>query len=302
LVPVDALARRVMPAPALRKAILQLAVGQEWDLGTLRGKLAELGYEHAALVEGEGQFSSRGGIIDIFPMTADYPVRIEFFGDEIDSLRVFDPETQRSEAPIRSLSITPVHELAMSGEEWARGYATLAGDLKAQAARLRKAGRDEAAERLEETVGETLALIEARRYFYGIEEYLDYFYPEAPSVFSYLPPGTRIVITDPERTADTGASLERQRVQGYGGLLESGQVLPRQFKAYLSWSRVREQLCGYPLIYSSFLPQVSHLPEPEQAREFVVKGIAGSQGKPEDLIENLRLWRKRGYAVALLAG
>ncbi|MFZ5898269.1 MAG: transcription-repair coupling factor [Bacillota bacterium] len=300
--PVDALARKVMPARALKEAILELAVGQEWDLDALRGKIVELGYEHAALVEGEGQFSSRGGIIDVFPMTMDYPVRIEFFGDEIDSLRVFDPETQRSEAHVRSLSITPVHELVMSEEEWARGYATLSGDLKSQVARLRKAGKNEAAERLEETVGETLALIEARRYFYGIEEYLDYFYPNAPSIFSYLPPGTRVVITDPERTSETAASLERQRVQGYGGLFESGQVLPRQFKVYLSWGEVRDQLRGFPIIYSSFLPQVSYLPEPEQARELVVKGIAGWPGKPEALIEDLRLWRKRGYAVGLLAG
>src|SRR5579884_2786411 len=91
-----ALTQPVIPPQELAATLYELKPGQEVDLTMMLDHLYNLGYEPVAEVEEPGQFSHRGGIIDLFPPTLPRPVRIEFFGDEIESLRTFDPETQRS--------------------------------------------------------------------------------------------------------------------------------------------------------------------------------------------------------------
>ena len=89
---------------------LRLAVGDILEPQDLAEKLVEFGYERAELVEEPGQFALRGGLIDVFPATRPRPVRLDFFGDEIDSLREFDPQTQRSLAEPESVTLLPAHE------------------------------------------------------------------------------------------------------------------------------------------------------------------------------------------------
>jgi transcription-repair coupling factor (superfamily II helicase) len=96
---------------------LTLRVGDEGDVAKLGTQLVNLGYERVPLVETEGQWSQRGDIIDIFPVAAELPVRLEWFGDELDKLREFDPSTQRSLDKIASLVLTPVNFGTIFGED-----------------------------------------------------------------------------------------------------------------------------------------------------------------------------------------
>src|SRR5947209_10849401 len=112
------LTQPVMPPQELSAALYTLQVGQEVDLTLMLEHLYNLGYEPVAEVEEPGQFSHRGGIIDLFPPTLPRPVRVEFFGDEIESLRTFDQETQRSLNPIATCVIGPAREaLPIRGPE-----------------------------------------------------------------------------------------------------------------------------------------------------------------------------------------
>ena len=92
----------------LWRQCLTIRVGDEGDVEEISTQLATLGYDRVPLVETEGQWSRRGDIIDIFPVAAELPVRLEWFGDELDKLREFDPATQRSLDKIESLTLTPV--------------------------------------------------------------------------------------------------------------------------------------------------------------------------------------------------
>ena len=105
-----ALTQPVIPPQELSGTLYELKPGQEVDLTLMLEHLYNLGYEPVAEVEESGQFSHRGGIIDLFPSTLPRPVRIEFFGDEIESLRTFDQETQRSLNPIAACIIGPARE------------------------------------------------------------------------------------------------------------------------------------------------------------------------------------------------
>ena len=90
--------------------------GDEVDLKEISTKLIECGYERVEVVEGKGEFSFRGGILDVFPPTAVYPYRIELFGDEIDSIRTFNIESQRSIEKVKSIDIFPAKEVIVDEE------------------------------------------------------------------------------------------------------------------------------------------------------------------------------------------
>ncbi|MDQ1255620.1 MAG: hypothetical protein QG656_212 [Candidatus Hydrogenedentes bacterium] len=116
-VPVRALLQRVVKRGRLEGRMLALEVGQEHDLEDLLAKLIEMGYVRELMVEQRGEMSVRGGIFDIFPISSELPIRIEFFGDEIESIRRFEPETQRSVARIDAVQILPRSEKDLLIEE-----------------------------------------------------------------------------------------------------------------------------------------------------------------------------------------
>ena len=111
--PVQALLQRVAPRKRLNDQSLTFRVGDEYELDALLLKLIGLGYERDLMVERRGQMSLRGGIFDIFPIASELPVRIEFFGDEIESIRRFEPETQRSVGRCDHVRILPRSEKSM---------------------------------------------------------------------------------------------------------------------------------------------------------------------------------------------
>jgi transcription-repair coupling factor (superfamily II helicase) len=113
IAPAEALLRRLIPPADFNAAVLKLATGDRVNLPELLRSLHTMGYERVDLVEERGQFGLRGGILDIYPMTAHRPVRLEFFDDEVDSIRRFSASTQRSEENIREFTLFPARELVV---------------------------------------------------------------------------------------------------------------------------------------------------------------------------------------------
>ena len=109
-----------MPKAKLFSKVIQLEVGKEISLYTIKEQLTNIGYERTDMVEGRGQFSVRGGIIDVFPLTTKDPVRIEFWGDEIDSIRYFDVISQRSIDTLNAISDLPIEEFLVEPIELER--------------------------------------------------------------------------------------------------------------------------------------------------------------------------------------
>lgn len=109
-----------LPHPGeIRAARICAAGGDVMDLTEFEGRLASMGYERESQIEGPGQFAVRGGIVDVFPLTEELPVRIELWGDEIDSIRSFDVESQRSVENLSEITIYP------ASENWADGLKTV---------------------------------------------------------------------------------------------------------------------------------------------------------------------------------
>jgi transcription-repair coupling factor (superfamily II helicase) len=125
--PVEAVAMKLFPAPFYAGLAQILRRGEEVDVDTLLQHLTSIGYTRNDIVEMPGQYTRRGGILDVYSPEADRPVRLEFFGDEIESIRKFDPETQRSAAPLDEARLLPLTETPVTERLLAAVHARLSG-------------------------------------------------------------------------------------------------------------------------------------------------------------------------------
>lgn len=182
------LLRRFVATDEIKHAVATLRVGEELPLDDLLAHLAAVGYVRTDPVGGAGEFSSRGGILDFYPPSAARPLRVEFFGDEIDSIREFDPETQRSTGAVKEALITPMRDERADREDFRR-WAELA----------RQHWRDE---RYDRALRDRLAFADEGEEFQGWEYLLPLARPLTASIFNYLR-DTILVVDEP-------AELEKQ--------------------------------------------------------------------------------------------
>ncbi|NEO80503.1 transcription-repair coupling factor [Moorena sp. SIO4G3] len=175
-----ALQPHLPPVDAFKPYCLTLNQGMTWDGKNLDQKLAQLGYERVPLVETEGQWSRRGDIVDVFPVALELPVRLEWFGDELEQLREFDPATQRSLDKIDGIVLTP----------------TDFGHIISQVLRTSKAELIQSyLSPQEQESFEGGQSLEGSRRFLGIA------FDQPASLLDYLPENTLIVIDEPEQCA-----------------------------------------------------------------------------------------------------
>ena len=190
--PAQALAEPTVPPEMLLNHIEYLQIGEEIDREELLKWLVGSGYEHCAIVQSRGEFSIRGGLLDIFPPLTTFPVRVDFFGDFVEEMRIFNPLTQRSTEDLSELVILPANELIFSQSmlESAREK------MIERAARYNLPAR---------RVHEILQQLEARRLVEGRDALLPLFYPRPASVLDYIPQQSPLLIERPE---EVGGALE----------------------------------------------------------------------------------------------
>jgi len=246
---VRALMQKTMPSADLVAGMRVLQRGDGVALTELLSALVALGYEYAAVVEAPGAFSRRGGILDIWAPASPQPVRIEFVGDEVDSLRAFDPATQRSAREIKAVMITPASE-ALPGRGRAAAAEIGAWDLSACHPVAESVFKRDRA-----------ALEEGRR-FHGIEFYLQYFYPRAASLVDYVSePGLLVVESWSEVEANAQA-LEFQAEDVRGDLEARRELAPNVALPYFSWLALRDQMLSRRRLLLDYASPGESLPLP----------------------------------------
>jgi transcription-repair coupling factor (superfamily II helicase) len=215
-----AMTRMTLDPQALASVTILLGPGARHDLNQLAARLVELGYAREALAEAPGQFALRGGILDVFPAGAKAPIRAEFFGDEVETLRLYDPENQRSVMAVPQAIIRPGRELLL-GPDRGRSAAQLLHE-NADWSRLRADVREEWEADTERLVAGTA--------FPGVELYGAYIEPRRPSLLDHLPSGTLIVDLEPERQLASAREAEQEAVMLAAAEARDGE-LPGGFAA-----------------------------------------------------------------------
>lgn len=297
---VEALMCRLCPPNILNAAVLELTVGDQLGPDELGRQLVSMGYERVDLVERAGHFSGRGGIVDIFPVTSALPARLEFFDDELDSIRLFEVESQRSEDKIEHLVVFPAMEMVVPEKQWSMGRSSIKAEYRIQQRKMAKSGDAAACRFFEEHFGQLLDLLDNEVYFPGQELYLPYFYPQETSLLDYLPPKAPVFIYEPQKIREVLHSVQRERSETYSDLLTSGKVLSGQLKGYLGWEELYKGIAARHAIYFSFLPRQATFVRPQNIINFTAKAMHSFLGHTDLLAEEIKQWRRNGNVVVLL--
>jgi transcription-repair coupling factor (superfamily II helicase) len=220
-----ALMHRTLPYRQFRRAVRKVSVGERTSLQALTRHAHSIGYEPVTIVQAPGQLSQRGGLLDIYPSQSPQPYRLEFFGDEIDTIRTFAPETQRSTGRSQSFWLTPVREALPRDSERA---------LSALERLIDQNPPEEVRARLKED-SEALATQTLSDTF---EFYMPYLYEEVGTLFHYLPTGALVIIVDAEQLAIRWQELEDEAHEQRENAVREGTLLEDAPVPYVTWERM----------------------------------------------------------------
>lgn len=297
----DALMDRLLPLSEIQNSCVRVACGETILLEKLKGRLSQLGYERVGQVDGMGQFSIRGGIIDIFPLTEELPVRIELWGDEVDSIRSFDLESQRSVEELEEVALYPATELLLLPERVEEGLRQIEKETKAYARALREQMKTEQAARIEGAVRELSEEIKEGFRVHGLGGFIQYFSETTVSFLNYFPKDHLAVFLDePLRIKEKAEVVETEFRESMAHRLEGGYLLPGQTD-FLYSAKALLAMTALPstLLLSGLDQKLSGFPV-KKKYSIEAKSMGTYHNGFELLIKDLERWQKGKYRVALL--
>lgn len=282
--------QKTLPKRRFMTSTRVLRVGQIIDLEKLTEMWLGIGYEETSVVEAAGQFSRRGGIIDIFPVATDLPVRIELFGDEIDTMRTFDPATQRSididgSTTIETIIVPPTREALPAV---AQAFAlSLPDDLDPQAEEgSLPSWRDDIPD------------LRAGNAFPNLEYYLPLLYPQPASLLDYLPNDALVVVDDWRELATAVAELHEHADQMAN---EQASLPPNYQSPLFAWENMVDVLNWWQPLVLGDGPEDVEMERPylDLASSFEPGPRYGGQVRP--LLTQLKSAQKEGDRVVVLS-
>lgn len=298
----DALMNTMASAQRMQSCIRHFVPGDTVKLDALAADLVRMGYEKEYQVESIGQFAVRGGILDIFPLTEENPVRIELWGDEIDTIRSFDTESQKSIEQLDALTIYPACELVLSDEEREAGIQALLAEAEEFSGKLRKAMKTEEAHRAL-TQAQEIAEEWSERSVTTTDACLSYFCSERVGLLDYFAPEDTFVFFDElSRSAERGRQTELEYAESMKQRLEKGYILPGQMRELFSYKEIMARIERYSCMSLAVLDNKTCGIASTGAFGVQVKSVSSYNNSFELLIRDLTRYKKNGYRIILLSG
>lgn len=290
---VAALSQTCIPPQVLRDATFTLTEGENKPLAEITAALTAAGYQRCVQVEGAGQFAVRGGILDLFPPQEAAPVRVEFWGDDIDSMAYFDVGSQRRGARVETLTCLPCAETlpGMAKGGVAGLCAQLTGILKA---RRKKQHPD-----LEQNLTRDIERLRETGTLPAADKYLPLIYPQSATAFDYLPADTLILVDDTPRLREASKGFSMRIASDIEALTERGELPPSEGYA-LSFAQLVETLRRFACVrMDTFLNSVPEL-APQTLVNFVVTQMNAYGGSLDMAAADIASYIGQGRAVAVL--
>ena len=296
---IDSLTSVYTPKELFIEYNITLNVDDDVDFKELSRKLLECGYERVEAVEGKGEFSLRGGILDVFPPTSTYPYRIELFGDTIDSIRTFNTESQRSIEKVDSMEIFPAKEVILSEEALNRGKSNILKEL--EEVRANDKADKERIQKLEALITANMESLTETLTFETVDSYLPYFYEKTDSFFDYMKDYI-YVVDEVKKCEGKLDSCYYEFKENYEAFLQRGGILPSQSNLLISKEELIERLESNAVITLDVFKTNSNILNPFKSYE--LKGITlnSYQGQLDLLIEDIKAKKANGYKTVILSG
>jgi transcription-repair coupling factor (superfamily II helicase) len=295
IVPIAGLRKVIPPKAVWKNYQLLLKVGDDLDVSEVLTTFVKMGYVRAEMVSTPGEFSIRGGIIDIYPLTETNPIRIELFDTEIDSIRFFSLEDQRSKEKIAEVSIGPASEVLFEAEDFSRLIGRLEDGL---AKSLKKLKNDKAKMQLSQNISFEMEQLKNGQKPDQIFKYLSLAYDGGTSLLDYLPQNGMVFIDEISRVQEMNDSLVKEEAEWYTALLSEGQII---HDVTISHDlQVLLQKNDFPILYMSlFLRHVANT-SPQNIINVSCKQMQNFHGQMHLLKAEVDRWKKGNYSILFL--
>lgn len=292
-----------VPLEEIAASVIHIDGDSRLDEGSLARSLTQMGYEKNYQVDAPGQFSIRGGIIDIFDLTEENPYRIELWGEEVESIRSFDLLSQRSVEKLANVDIYPATEMMLSGQQKEEGLRKIEKEAKAFAGKLQESFQTEEAHRVRTQVKELREQVQEFSQITNLESYIRYFYEETVSFLKFFPVGeTCVFIDEALRVKEHASAVEMEFRESMGHRLEKGYILPGQADLLYGFEETAGFLQNLRCVLLSSMDSKNALLKPQKKFDVNVKGMSSYNSSFEALVSDLKRYKKNGFRVLLLSG
>ncbi|MBU2591386.1 MAG: transcription-repair coupling factor [Nitrospinota bacterium] len=284
---IEALRHRVIPKDILAQSLINIAKGGIVDMDTLLNRGISLGYKVEELVENKGDISVRGGILDIFPANSPIPYRIEFMGDEVETIREFSPSNQRSIREVSTITIPPAREVVLGKRELLAGVKRIEERLD----------RSEIFDEKREDIHLFLSKLKEGILPPYIEHFISDFYGRTDTIFNYIPKETLFILDEPEEIDKKNETFNELIDEGFRNSLERGEIFPPPEELYLREDDLKGRLRSSQQIDIREL----HLLSREDSAPIKIGSPGSFMGRFDFFIKELSSWRDRDYKVIISA-
>lgn len=295
--PVSGALKKQIPRQAFCAYRQEFVTGREVDIEQAKNSLSAMGYERTGTVEVRGQYSVRGGILDIFPLDSDYPCRVEFFDTEVDAIRFFDPLTQRSIENTEHITIYPASQMIWEADAFARAAKIIEEKYDAYAEVQEKERR----EALAVQKGRILESLETRTNLQFLENYIHYFCEAPVYLWDYFLPGSTIVVEDPDRIGETLNLHERETGEAFTRRLERGEAVPEDLASMPCKEDFFRIYTGHPVcVLQPFAKRIPGAEQLDAALSVSSKQPPVFNGRMDFLESELKRYVKNRYSIQIL--
>lgn len=299
----DSLMAPQVPLAVLEKNIIVIDKKTSVEEHALASRLVAMGYEKSYQVEAPGQFSIRGGIIDIFDLTEENPYRIELWGEEVDSIRSFDILSQRSVEQLEAVRIYPATEMVLTRQELADGMARIEKDAAKIEKALREQFKTEEAHRIKAQIASMKEELMEFQSMVNLEGYVKYFYQDTAS-FIQLFEGRKccVYMDEISRIEEHAKAVELEFRESMMHRAEKGYVLPGQMGLLYSVKETAAKTAYFSVVLISAMETKYKLFKADRKCEITAKSMPSYNNSFDMLVKDLKKFRKNNYRVLLLSG
>ena len=298
----DALMDKLAPLSVIKDSSIIIDYDSIIDLDAFTIKLVSMGYEKVDQVEMPGQFAVRGSILDIYSLIEELPFRIDLWDDTIDSIKSFDPTTQRTVENLESISIYPATEFVLSNTQLTEGMDKIRAEAKEYSEALRKDMKTEEAHRISTTINELLDSLEYSPTSVTIDSYVNYFYENPVSLVDYFPVDKTIFLLDePTRILEHSQAIMDEYRESMISRLEKGYLLPKEADAIWDNKKIITRITKYNIVSFTTLEQKLKFINPNETFHMSMRAVNPYNSSFETLIKDLNHYKSKGFTVIILS-
>ncbi|MGN1206499.1 MAG: transcription-repair coupling factor [Eubacterium sp.] len=291
-----------LPFEQYKEKRIYVAEQEILDLEEFKKNLVAIGYENTGQVQKEGEFSVRGGIIDVFPLTEECPYRIELWGDEVDGIRRIDVESQRSVETVSEIEIYPATEIFLEEDRILEGMHRMDEEMQSCVRQFEKQGKKEEASRLRQNVANFRETYDVYHGLVNLESYVSYFTKNVSSFFDYFKgEDVSVYLDEPSRCIEKGEAVEYEFRESMVSRLEKGYILPGQMEVLFSLPILLKKLSELPLILMTTLDMKVKEFNVKHKYNFQIQAAPSYNNNFSLLAKDILRLKKNGYRVLVLS-